>query len=174
MARILKELITNQFEAVLCTLHLCIENCPVSHWNERVANLRFCQLSFHTLFFTDLYLGRNATELKEQDFHLRNQDYFRDYEELQDKPQTLLSDKQETIEYLFHCRAKAKRVVESETVATLEGGSGFERRNCSRAELHVYNMRHVQHHAAQLSLRLRMDLGIDIPWISSGWRETRI
>jgi len=41
----------------------------------------------------------------------------------------------------------------------LAGQSGFHRRKCSGAELHVYNIRHVQHHAAQLSLRLRLDGG---------------
>ena len=40
-----------------------------------------------------------------------------------------------------------------------------------RAELHVYSIRHIQHHAAQLSLRLRLDAGVAIPWIGVGWRE---
>jgi hypothetical protein len=41
----------------------------------------------------------------------------------------------------------------------------------SRAELYVYNLRHIQHHAAQLSLRLRLDHGVNIAWVGSGWRE---
>jgi hypothetical protein len=48
---------------------------------------------------------------------------------------------------------------------------GFARRTFSRAELYAYNTRHIQHHAAQLSLRLRIDAGVDIPWIGLGWRE---
>jgi len=38
----------------------------------------------------------------------------------------------------------------------------------SRAELHIYNIRHIQHYAAQLSLRLRLDTEVDIPWVSHG------
>ena len=39
----------------------------------------------------------------------------------------------------------------------------------SRTELHVYNIRHLQHHAAQMILRLRLDHAIDFPWHKSGW-----
>jgi hypothetical protein len=42
----------------------------------------------------------------------------------------------------------------------------------SRGELHVCNFRHLQHHAAQLSLRLRSDAGVEIPSVGSGWRST--
>jgi len=44
----------------------------------------------------------------------------------------------------------------------------FTGRNSPRAELHVYNIRRIQHHAAQLNLRLRLDTNVDIPWIGSG------
>jgi hypothetical protein len=72
---------------------------------------------------------------------------------------------------LDHCRQKAIKVIAAETEASLKGPCRFARRTITRAELHVYNMRHVQHHAAQLSLRLRLNAKIDIPWIGSGWRE---
>ena len=41
----------------------------------------------------------------------------------------------------------------------------------SLAELYVFIIRHVQHHAAQLILRLRLDADLDVPWIGAGWRE---
>jgi hypothetical protein len=44
----------------------------------------------------------------------------------------------------------------------------------SRAELHVYNIRHIHHHAAQLSLRLRLDTGRGVDWVGSGWREAAL
>jgi hypothetical protein len=31
------------------------------------------------------------------------------------------------------------------------------------ALMHVYNIRHVHHHAAQLTLRLRLDTDVDVP-----------
>jgi hypothetical protein len=166
-----KELVLHQFEAALCTLNMCINKCPEAAWNAPVGNLKFCQVAFHTLFFADYYLGPNADSFRQQPFHRENEAFFRHYEELEDRPQVLLYDKPAIKTYLKHCRQKASQVISAETAATLTGPSGFKRRIHSRAELHVYNLRHIQHHAGQLSLRLRIDYKIDIAWVVSGWRS---
>ena len=49
---------------------------------------------------------------------------------------------------------RVNEVVLPETEAELSADAGFEWIPFSRAELHVYNIRHIQHHAAQLSLTL--------------------
>jgi DinB superfamily len=167
----LKELITNQFEAAFSTLNACIDRCPDAAWNAPVANLAFCQVAFHTLFYADFYLGPDEQSFRQQPFHQNHPDFFRDYEELEDRAQRLLYDKPAIKDYLDHCRAKLVEALAPETADTLAGPSGFRRRAVSRAELYVYNMRHIQHHAAQLSLRLRLDSKQEIPWIDSGWRE---
>lgn len=166
-----KELIGNQFEAALCTLSACIERCAESDWNSPVGNLKFCQVAFHALFYADFYLGPNSDDFRRQSFHREHADFFRDYEEFEDRVQVLLYDKPTIKTYLDFCRQKAADVIAAETAESLGGPSGFARRTFSRAELHVYNLRHIQHHAAQLSLRLRLDSQQDIPWIGSGWRE---
>ena len=166
-----KELIADQYEAALCTLNICIDRCPDNAWDAPVVNLQFCQVAFHTLFFTDYYLAPNEDAFREQQFHRDNEQFFRDYEELKDRKQEFLYGKPTTINYLQHCRGRASEVISAETEETLTGPSGFERRTFSRAELHVYNMRHIHHHAAQLSLRLRQDASVDIPWVGSGWQD---
>jgi hypothetical protein len=95
---------------------------------------------------------------------------FREYEEFGPRAQVLLYDRPWIRTYVQHCRTKAAHVIASETAASL-AAPAFGRRATSRAALYVYNTRHVQHHAAQLSLRLRLDHGIDVPWVGSGWRE---
>jgi hypothetical protein len=112
---------------------------------------------------------QDADDQLQQQFHLENQDFFRDYEELEDRVQQLLYDKPSTIRFLEHCRRKARRVIESQSEETLVGPSGFPRRDVSRAELHVINIRHIHHHSAQLSLRLRLDHEESIPWFGTGW-----
>ena len=37
----------------------------------------------------------------------------------------------------------------------------------------VYSIRHIQHHAAQLSLRIRLDHQIDTPWVRTGWDDRK-
>jgi hypothetical protein len=164
-----KQLIANQFEAALCTLNTCIDRCPETAWDARVGNHAFCQVAFHALFYADLYLGPNEESFRRQPFHRGNEQFFGDYEEFEDRAPRALYDKAAIHRYVEHCRTKAAEVIASETADSLNARSGFERLKFSRAEVHVYNIRHIQHHAAQLSLRLRLDARQDIPWIRSGW-----
>jgi hypothetical protein len=167
----IKQLVANQFEAAFCTLSACIDRCPETSWNARVGNHKFCQVVFHTLFYADFYLGQNEASFRRQPFHRDNERFFGDYEEFEDRAPQSLYAKPSIKKYLEHCRKKALEVIAAESAETLSARAVFQRREFSRAELHVYNIRHIQHHAAQLSLRLRLDANQEIPWIGSGWRE---
>jgi hypothetical protein len=164
-----KQLVGHQFEAALCTLNACIDRCPDAIWNSRVGNHRFCQVAFHALFYADYYLGPNEASFRDQPYHRDHPQLFRDYEEFEDREPQLLYDKPSIRSYLDHCRKKSAQAIAAETADSLAARADFPRRTFSRAELHVYNIRHLQHHAAQLSLRLRLDAQVDIPWIRSGW-----
>jgi hypothetical protein len=171
MLDVFKELIANQFDAALCTLSHCIDRCPDDMWNSRVANNPFCQVAFHTLFFADFYLGPDEHSFRQQEFHRTHERFFGDYEQLEDREPVSLYDRSSIKEYLEFCRTKASGKIAVETTNTLGAPCGFQRRKFSRAELYVYNIRHIQHHAAQLTLRLRLDAKQDFPWIGSGWRD---
>ena len=166
-----KGLIASQFEAALCTLNICIDRCPEASWDAPVGNWPFCQVAFHTLFFTDYYLGLNEESLRRQSFHRDNERFFGDYEQLEDRKPVSRYVKASIRKYMDHCREKVKQVIASETAESLSAKAGFEGREFSRAELHVYTIRHIQHHAAHMSLRLRIDAQQEIPWIGIGWRE---
>ena len=165
------KLLTHQYEASLCTLHLAVARCPEPAWNERIAALRFCQAAFHVVFFADVYLqpSDDVDALKRQPFHIEHAAAFGDYEELEDCAQVMLYEKQFVLDYLQYVRRKAQETIAHESEEAFAGPSGFRRRKCSRAELHVYNIRHIQHHAAQLILRLRLDANVDVPWVGHGW-----
>ncbi len=164
-----KTLVAMQFEAALGTLNRCIEDCPQEVWDQPIANIAFCQAAFHTLFFADCYLGLNTEELKQQDFHHENPDIFRDYEEMEDRKQQNMYDRESMLKYAAFCHKKALQVIAAETEETLNTPCGFYWLKISRAELYLYNIRHIQHHAAQLIMRLRLDTEVDISWFKSGW-----
>ena len=171
MLDLYKSVIARQYDAALCTLGGGVGRCPDAMWDSAVANLKFCQAVFHALIFTDLYLGPDVGSLREQGFHREHSGVFGDYEEFEPRRQAAVYTRPFIELYLGHCRAKAAAVTAGETAESLAGLSGFERLKFPRAELHVYNIRHVQHHAAQLSLRLRLDTGDGVAWVGSGWRE---
>lgn len=171
MLNTMKVLLASQYEAALCTLHTCVVRCPDDAWGMRIGTYKFGQVVFHTLFFADYYVGTNHDALRIQPFHRQHADTFADYEELEDRPPQALHPRSFIIEYLEHCRTKAAAVIAAETAESLGAKADFVRRDFSRAELHVCNIRHIQHHSAQLSLRLRVDRHVDIPWFGSGWRD---
>lgn len=171
MIDLFKQLIASQFEASLCTLAHSIEHCPGAAWDVRVARYPFCQVAFHTLFFADYYLEPSADSLKTQPFHLANPTLFGDYEQLEYREPVALYDRAQIRGYLDFCRQKASQTLAAETEVTLSARAQFDRKTFTRAELHVYNIRHIQHHAAQLILRLRLDANVDIPWMGTGWRD---
>jgi hypothetical protein len=173
MLDVLNKLITNQYEATLCTLNACVDKCPDKAWNGPVVNLKFCQVAFHTLFYADFYLGVTEEGFRQQPFHRQHAAVFRDYEELEPRAPVLFYEKPWIKLYTQFCREKAVKVSMSETAESLAAPAGFPRKPFTRAELHVYAIRHIQHHAAQLSMRLRMDSQIDIPWFRSGWTEAK-
>ena len=164
----LKKAITGQYEAALCMLHQCIIQCKPEHWEGRIANDTFRQISYHTLFYVDFYLSPTEESFVLRDVHQRGGD----------ERQPILSpglEPDETLHYLTICLQKVIENVADETRESLEGPSGFALRKFSRVELHFYNIRHIQHHTGQLSAYLRrvdesLKMTKDLKWISSGWQ----
>jgi uncharacterized damage-inducible protein DinB len=164
----LNQVLLNQFEAALCMLDRCLRNCPPEHWDGRIANNTFRQVAYHTLFFVEAYLGPSPEAFQLRDVHQRGGD-----ERLPVTSPGL--SKEETLSYLAWCRQKLVATLGTESAAALQGPSGFPGRPASRAELHIYNLRHVQHHTGQLSAYLRKLDGVvqddaAIAWVGSGWK----
>ena len=172
MIGIFKESMLGQYEASLATLANCAENCPDEWWLEPVVELKFSQVVFHTLFFTDVYLGKDLASLKDQAFHQEHSAIFDGYEELEPVRQKSIYDRSFIRSYFTHCRIKAAKVIAGESEDSLAHKPGFDWLSFSRAEVHVYNVRHIQHHAAQLSLHLRLKIDESIDWQKSGWGDS--
>lgn len=171
MLDLYQSVITDQLDAAFAMLDECVENCPDELWHEPVAEWKFCQVAFHALFFSDVYLGKNLDSLYEQPFHRQHADEFGDYEDLKPERPRATYEKVFVRTYSRHCRGKAKAVLAAETEESLARRPGFDWLDFSRAEVHVYNIRHLHHHAAQLSLHLRRLTGEGASWQSSGWTD---
>ncbi len=149
-------------------LNDCVQNCPQEHLDGKIANYTFWQVAYHTLFFVDLYLSPNAEAFEPRGFHPRGSDF-------KDGYPSRRFDQRELTEYLTICRQKGIETLASETPESLEHLSGFQWLPFSRGEVHLYNIRHIQHHTGQLSAFLRrVDEALQdskaVRWISTGWR----
>jgi len=167
----LNDIVLKQFEAAMCTLNQCVQNCPPDQWNQAHGDAPFSQVIFHTLMFADVYLGRSEQGIKEQPYHIENKAMFRDYEELEDRKAVNLYTKAEIESYFAFCLEKGRKGIPRETSESMYGDSGFPDRKLSRLELYIYLIRHLQHHAAQLGLRIQQLTGAELKWVRSGWRD---
>ncbi|MCO6438752.1 MAG: DinB family protein [Phycisphaerae bacterium] len=149
MIDLLKTVIGHQYDAALAMLHDCLETCPAVLWDGPVARYPFWQVAYHTLCFADLYLAPSEERFELTEMHPQG------WAEFENEYPSRRFEKGELTAYAKACRAKARRTIANETAETLQGPSGFARRNFTRAELHVYNIRHIQHHAGQLGAYLR-------------------
>jgi hypothetical protein len=168
MIEYVKTILTSQFEAALCMMDHCIRACPPEHWEGKITNGTFRWVAYHTLFWVDLYLSLGDQAFVLRDFHHRGGD------EREDTASPGLT-KDETLAYVPICRQKMLETLAAETAESLQGPSGFPYRKITRGELHVYNLRHVQHHTGQLSAYLRrVDPALNdpkiLPWIGTGWQ----
>jgi hypothetical protein len=161
----LKELIWHQFGAAIDMLENSILACPEEVWGNRFEPSEFWYLAYHTLFWLDLYLSENPDEFLPQDpFTLEELD-----------PAGLLPGrvytKEELIKYLYHGRKKCQSVIKSMSDEKSRQHFKFGTLDLSFAELLLYNMRHVQHHAAQLNLILRQKINSAPRWVRQTAKE---
>ncbi len=153
--------IVPQFRASLTQLRACIEVCPEPHWRGTIGRYPFWHVAFHALMFVDCYLapGNDA-------FVPRLEFLPAGRAELEEEFPSREMSRAELLRYADALLTEVAPGVERETEASLAGPSGFSHLPISRAELHVYNLRHVQHHTGQLSAFLRR-AGVDVRWVKT-------
>ena len=154
--------IRQQFHAAIDMLANAIKACPDSVWAGKGRGA-FWYLAYHVLFFLDLYLS------SEGESGFRPPAPF-GIGELEDE--VVVPDpaygKDALLGYLEHCRQRLDTVMAGMTEAWAADPCPFPYRAMSNGELLLYNMRHVQHHAAQLNLLLRQTTDSAPDWVSKG------
>jgi uncharacterized damage-inducible protein DinB len=168
MVEYLKGVLKGQYEAALGMLNDCLVVCPDEHWDGIIGKYPFWQVAYHTLCFADLYLTADETKFQPREIHPAG------WKEFDDEYPSRRFERGELLAYAALCRQKAQESLAAETRESLEGASGHARRKFSRGELHVYSIRHIQHHTGQLSAHLRrispaMQEMHVLKWGSSGW-----
>jgi len=153
--------IWHQFGAAIDMLDNAILACPEELWGDRTQDQEYWYVTYHALFWLDLYLtGAVEGFVPPAPFTLDELD-----------PAGLLPDrvytKDELHAYLLHCRTKCQETVNALTDERAQHECVFGKRVMRFGELLLYNMRHVQEHAAQLSLILGQKYGSAPGWVGS-------
>lgn len=164
-----KAIIWNQFGAAIDMMEKAIRACPDEVWGDfskkpewkKKDVVGFWYLVYHTLFFLDYYLSDKIES--EKDFAPPVPFTLSEFDPEGVLPERVYT-KDELLTYLDHCRRKLRALMVGLTDAKAHQPTGF--RDMSIAELSMYNMRHVQHHTAQLNLILRQEIDSAPDWVS--------
>lgn len=134
-----------------------------------VGRVPFWHVAYHALFCTDMYLSADERSFRPPAFHQEGSNFFGpppwapDTKIVIDRPY----DPPTLTTYLHACQAKAKSTLAGETESTLAGPSRFPWLPFTRLELHLYNLRHLQHHTGQLTAALRRQSGQGVEWAAT-------
>lgn len=165
-----RSILRSQFRAALAMLDECIRACPDAHWDSPIAKYPFWHVAYHAICFVDCYLSPSNDDFT-RTVESRRSESFNPHPcgmaELEGEYPSRRLTRDELIQYLDLCRAKLDAIMDAETDATLAGPSGFSWLPFTRAEAHLYNLRHVQHHTGQLSASLRR-ADVQTRWARSG------
>jgi len=149
--------------------------CPVEVW---YSEKKFFYMAYHTLIFLDYYLTIPVAGFAPAlPYTITNTDKL-PAEAIDDVIPDRVYSRQEMLAYLADIRQKGKKLITEATEKRLNG----RWINAEEIDLHglcpslvteytvleilFYNLRHVQHHVAQLNLLLRQNISRAPDWIS--------
>lgn len=159
--------VCSQIRAALKMVRNVIETCPDGLWDRTSDHNPFWALAYHTLYFAHLYLSPSLEEFEPFVRSARGHDGF-GRTDLGDWSVLTPADvyaKDDILAYLEHIDTYVCQWVES---TSFDAPSGFHWLKFSKAEAHLYNLRHIQHHAGQLAERLRQEADLGSRWVFKG------
>jgi hypothetical protein len=144
-----RKILWQQFGAAIQMLENAIHDCPEEVWSDQTREPQFWYLVYHTLFFLDFGLSESPNG-----FAPPAPFGFEEFDPAGVLPDRVYT-KAELQTYLEHCRQKTRAAILGLTDEKARTRFQYFSRNLSILELMLQNVRHVQHHTAQLNLLLR-------------------
>ena len=155
-----RSILWHQFGAAIDMIEKACHACPDSLWDDRSQKTEFWYTVFHALFWLDLYLSGSI-----EGFHPPAPFTLDELDPAGIVPANPYT-KVELLTYLDYCRTKCRNVLGKLTDGEAARECAFGWGKATFLELILYNMRHVQHHAAQLYLMLRRETDSTPGWVA--------
>ena len=165
MDKSINEILWNQFGASIDMLINVISNCPDDYFT---THKRFYYLAFHSTIFLDYYLTIPRSDFSSLLSFTQKEAEDKPIEAIDDLIPDKFYEKREIVAYLKQSREKEKQIIYALNNETLNDkfkeGDNPNDINYPILEILLYNMRHTQHHTAQLNMLLRQDINKHIEW----------
>ncbi len=165
MIKSVKEILWNQLGASIDMLTNAIINCPDDYF---ATHKRFYYIAFHSTIFLDYYTTFPPSNFAPKLSFSQKEPKDIPNEAIDDLIPDKIYSKQEIVANLKQSREKCQQLVAELTDEKLNERfkEGDEQNDMDYPilEMLLYNMRHTQHHAAQLNMLLRQDIDKHMQW----------
>jgi len=163
----LKSILKSQYHATLAMLRQAIEACPDEMWLSKEHPNSFWQIAYHTLFYAHFYIQPNETAFSpwEHQSEAQHPDAIGGPPDPHSNLPLIPApySKAEVLDYWSICERMVDNAID---VLDLESQqSGFPWYKMPKLEHQIVNIRHIQHHVAQLGDRLRSSANIGVKWV---------
>lgn len=176
---VLRSSLKTQYHAGLGMLRQAIERCPDELWSGGEHQNPFWKIAYHALYYTHLYLHHTASDFRPWEHHQTRIQDLDDYPappEIEDlcefphrPPQTGEPyTKDQILEYWDLCDKLVDKSLDE--LDLLASDCGFHWYSFTKLEHQLVTIRHIQHHTAQLGVRLRESDSIGIDWVGAASR----
>jgi hypothetical protein len=165
----IRSALKSQYHAALNTLRDVVEKCPDQMWDDPAdGRARFWRVAYHTLFYAHFYLQQTQEAFRPWARHREEAEWIGSTPGDNPRPSKTYEPytRGELLEYCNLCNAMIDAGVDALDLSAPQ--CGFPWYEMPTLEHQIVNIRHIQHHAAILSSRLRRSSGIDIDWVAKG------
>lgn len=171
---IVRTALKSQFHAGLAMLRAAIEQCPDDLWVSREFRNPFWRIVYHVLYFTHFYTRKTMHDFRPWEHH---QTFIQDMDDIPAPPEfQVLGElphrppqtgvpytKAQMLEYWAIIDGMIDESVDALDLTSPD--SGFSWYPISKVEHQIVAVRHLQHHLAQLSERLRKEMDVGVEWV---------
>lgn len=165
MTNKIQESLWRQFGASIDMLIHVISTCPDNYF---ATNRRFYYIAFHSTIFLDYYSTIPPKDFSPLLSFTQKEPEERPEEAIDDLIPDQIYSKQEMVAYLTQSREKCKQLIYALTDEKLNErfteGDEPNDMDYPILEIVLYNLRHTQHHTAQLNMLLRQDMDKHMEW----------
>jgi hypothetical protein len=166
----LAAVLKSQYHAALAMLRDAIEQCPDELWLDTRPTNAFWQIAYHALFFAHLYIGADAESFHPWAGHQGNNQNPDGIGGPPDPASDLPNiprpySKEDVLTYWDICDQMVDSAVDALDLRRRD--CGFHWYKMSKLEHQIVNIRHIQHHTAQLGDRLRASEDVGVKWVGA-------
>ena len=169
-AAALRAILKSQYHATLAMLRDAIEKCPEDLWTSGAHEAPCWGVAYHALFFAHLYGSTENDAFRPWERHVKEVQYEDGIPGPPD-PKSALPllreplSKQDVLAYWTLVDGGVDAAVDAIDLAGRE--SGFSWYKVPKLEHAIVNIRHIEHHTAQLAARVRIAADVGIDWVGA-------